>query len=442
MKICRLLSIIGMMWMLTACSAITGEKASSAYTNGESMEAEPDLSYSIPTVRPGVLVNQTGYLKNSDKAAVFQGKMLPEEFHVVDVQTGTIVYTGQVEQKGYHSAVGEYTGYGEFSELTAQGEYYIECSTIGRSYSFQIGEHVYDAGMAEALQQIEDTDSESAEEICRAAAALLLSYELYGDSYAGEDVPDLPEIMAAKMQQLLQAQEKGILAEDKVTSAYACAVLAKFSYLYRKFDEVLAMQCLQAAAGEWNLLQKEKTGEEEVQSIQFFAAAELYRASGQYEYRSRVEKYLQSRDDTWEISEAEFYGGMTYISTNRKVNMELCHTFMNCFMNRAEQIVQESYGMQYLSEEGWQQCSTEQLLWNAVLLSVADYIITNQEYTGVIENYQHYFLGRNREAVCYLAGEDCKRPADIGKGMKDHIRWEAYYLFMLSRIVSREESEA
>jgi len=68
---------------------------------------------------------------------------LPETFQVIEVESGEVVYEGQVKEKEREDAAQKYIGYGDFSEVCEEGSYYLQSSVFGRSYVFEIGDSVY-----------------------------------------------------------------------------------------------------------------------------------------------------------------------------------------------------------------------------------------------------------------------------------------------------------
>lgn len=143
-----------LMILLMGCSSSQTENNGEVSGNTfAGMEKEPVISYEMPAASPTILINQSGYINESSKVAVFKGSELPEEFYVVQEDTGERVYTGYLENKGYNEKLQEYNCYGDFSEVTRPGTYYIEAPILGRSYSFKIGEDLYEQALKEACRQ-------------------------------------------------------------------------------------------------------------------------------------------------------------------------------------------------------------------------------------------------------------------------------------------------
>ena len=67
---------------------------------------------------------------------------MPDSFEIIDEETGETVYNGTVRQKP--EADGSLMGYGDFTDLTEEGTYYVRGGILGRSYNFALSDAVYD----------------------------------------------------------------------------------------------------------------------------------------------------------------------------------------------------------------------------------------------------------------------------------------------------------
>ena len=103
--------------MLTGCTGQENRVQKQEEAAPVSMEEEPDLNYEIPVSVPGILVDQLGYIKEGTKIAVFCGNEVPEEFYVVNQDTGEVVYTGFAEEKEEQKAGEKQISYGDFSDF-------------------------------------------------------------------------------------------------------------------------------------------------------------------------------------------------------------------------------------------------------------------------------------------------------------------------------------
>ena len=265
MKVRKFFAILLCIALLTGCAKApvptTQQSNETVEDTFISMEKEPVLSYEVPESIPGILVNQLGYLPGSAKVAIFGGQEMPSVFYVVKEDTGEIVYTGNPETEGYDKKNNEYNSYGDFSQLKAEGTYYIEAPVLGRSYSFEIRENLYDAVFKEACKQYyysrcgmtltAEYAGESAHNACHIGNAvlvedisvsmdvtggwhqdekgqksvvtaaktigiMLLAYELYGEAFSddigipesGNDIPDLLDEIRYEIDWLLKMQDQ------------------------------------------------------------------------------------------------------------------------------------------------------------------------------------------------------------------------------------------
>lgn len=443
------------MVVLTGCGSSagegmgTGKQPETGSTAG--LETAPILDYEVPTLLPGVLLSQRGYSPASQKIVVVCGTDLPESFTIVDTVTGESVYTGSIEMQGYEVSLGEYIGYGDFSLFAAEGEYYVECDILGRSYSFVIDSLLHEELLAEGFdilaKQQESLTQENLTEVCGSLSLLLLSYELYGSVYDSRtEQGGTPAVITQARRyadRLLSWQDadtgavmSGGAAMPEQT-AWVSAALAKFSYTYQKFDSVYATACLQAADRAWKYLDKQKKESEDasLQATLFFAAAELYRAAGKYEYHATVKELGQNlmpeADD-----KAIFFGTLTYAATKRNVDVELCGSLLGVLLDEAESIAEKAKDSVFMTGSSLTGESLSAVLWDAVVMAAIDYVITNSEYASVLEHYQSYLGGTNEKAYCCVYGrEEDAWAQGIGASSVD----TAGYIMMLSEIMSHEE---
>lgn len=453
-KLRRGIAILLLMATFAGCGNLQGSSTNASGNNGEDgleyLETEPILDYTVPNVVPGILLNQIGYRPSSLKTVVVQGENLPKQFHIVDAETNETVYTGLLEELGYDNESGEYTSYGDFSDFAKEGTYYILCDIVGLSYSFVIKETLHEELMAEALQLLSDKRQnltlQDVNDVCIGMSILLLSYELYGSVYDATVVEQTAPAMITELKSqaewllsLLDA-EKGIILDGKEElveqTAWVSAVLAKFSYTYQKYDSIYATACLQAADKAWSYLEKNTTQTPE--ELRFYTATELYRATGRYQYRSSAETIGREMDADVN-NNAQLFGMLTYGFTKRKVNMDLCNTLLGEVFDEAEKIAQEDKEGYFVTEGSLTPKDMDDFLWDMLILSVVDYVITNSEYATLIERNHSYLAGENVEALCYIDSIEADMKANYGISAKcENI---AGYIMILSEIMSHKQEE-
>lgn len=95
-----------------------------------------------PDTLDQILVNQVGYLPNSAKVALLRVKA--DQFDVVDINTGEVVFTGKPGPFKYWEFSGDSVCTADFSKVTAAGKYQICLNSKAIcSYPFEIGQGVY-----------------------------------------------------------------------------------------------------------------------------------------------------------------------------------------------------------------------------------------------------------------------------------------------------------
>lgn len=431
--------------LLSGCGFSEKEQGTQRTAVVQGMEKEPVLSYEVPALLPGIRVNQAGYVPKEKKIAVFLGSSLPEQFCVVEEQTGEVVFNGYIEPGGYRESTGEYIGYGDFSELQEQGSYHLQCELLGLSYSFCIGETCHreqlQEGMALLAEQAAALDKGELLSVCRSAAALLLSCELYGQVHedaAGSGEQPAVILLLRRYAELLLSwqeetdgavrQENGELLPEQ--TAWLSAALAKFSYTYQKYDSLYATACLQAADRAWQCLDAPE-GQQASSEVLFFAAAELYRASGQKTYHDALCRLGQQLSED-PANEAQAYGTLTYAATKRQVDVELCGTLLGVLLNEAENVAERAKENVFLVGGSIAEQEMEAVLWDALIVAATDYVITNSEYAAILQNYQSYFAGVNEQAYDYIT--EGQPDAAVGAESVNRAR----YLMILSEIMSHE----
>ncbi|WP_026651528.1 glycoside hydrolase family 9 protein [Butyrivibrio proteoclasticus] len=149
---------VGLMTLLMAgsvagCGASSAEQTGTADNTPKDSNSQTVSNYEVKEQLPNILVDQVGYNTESEKIAIFRGENLPEEFQVKDLETGEVVYTGQIDRSSLNEEVGEYNAVGRFNDFKEPGQYYIYADIVGESYSFSIAEDVYQDVFNEACKE-------------------------------------------------------------------------------------------------------------------------------------------------------------------------------------------------------------------------------------------------------------------------------------------------
>lgn len=145
--------------------------SSSDATIVEREKKTASFDYEAPVQMPNILVDQKGFLPDSDKVAVFRGKEIPTTFTVNRIADGTPAYEGVILKETFDENRGESYALGYFTDLVEEGSYYICADYLGESYSFSISETI-----------VSDTFDEACKKFYYNRCGIALS-----ENYAGEN---------------------------------------------------------------------------------------------------------------------------------------------------------------------------------------------------------------------------------------------------------------
>ncbi|WP_026526143.1 glycoside hydrolase family 9 protein [Butyrivibrio sp. VCD2006] len=299
---------------------------------------------------------------------------------------------------------------------------------------------------------------------CKIAQNLLLAYEMNSESItddigipeSGNGIPDILDEVKYEIEWLMKMQDErtggvygsALTARDgtgdlmqaqiEVTPITMDAtikfatLLAEFSFLYQSYDADFATKCLKSADRAYSLYAGTENVNENPEA--FYAAAELYRATGNTDYERVLTSYFENGKYTSMFDENEdiFLGCITYISTNQKVNVDVCSKIMKLLMSKTTKITEAARKAPFMVTSS----DNAQLLDDMRTVTITDHIIYNYEYTTIIENHAHYLMGRNPEAVNYVTDstERTYLNTDEGTGIMNQPLLNAKFIFMLSVI--------
>lgn len=382
-----------------------GEVIRVGYTGmaGES----PQLHYQVDTMYPLVLTDRIGYAAGSKKVAVFVGGENGAGYDIIDSETGKTVYSGKMTYAGTEDSRQTAVCYGTFTEMVEEGAYYIRSDKLGESYPFVIGDGMYSELFRKICLSLEQHwdgheayDAKLLMQDARTLSNLLIAYECYtgifgddtGCAYSGNTVPDLLDLAAVRVRRIASLDRSQLT--DTQLAAYT-GILAKFAQDYKVADASFAGECLAAAQlGYAALTKRESEGMDA--SLLFYAASELYRATGYAAYHDVVRSYHRDKDTSHGTGRKdsgimEFYGNIAYVTSKNRVDMKLCDEIVRSMMRDVEQIAASYNENLYMTMQEQMGEVREDL----VKLVVVNYVITSYEYVTVQENQLHYLLGRN-----------------------------------------------
>ena len=138
-----------------------------------------------------IVVDQVGYRANARKVAVFRNAGSQTKFSVVNAETNTEVFTGDLSQAVENSAAKESDKTGDFSKVTQAGKYYLKCGN-DKSYTFEIGDSVYSKLIDDSVRMlylqrcgVEVKDTKFSHQACHTSKAKVLYTNDYIDVNGG-----------------------------------------------------------------------------------------------------------------------------------------------------------------------------------------------------------------------------------------------------------------
>ncbi len=316
-------------------------------------------------------------------------------------------------------------------------------------------------------------DSTGSKDIITASGTLgtmLMAYEIFPAAFAddtgipesGNGIPDILDEARFEVEWFLKMQDEttgsvysGITvtpnehnssfiiyvepADIESSRAFAFAV-AKFGYLFQNYDRDFATVCLQAAdrAFKYSVLNEEEDGS--FTPYKLSSACEIYRASGSAQCQGYINVYFQSEPDLAKMDDVTLMGLCTYLSTKMSVNQDYCRTAITAIMKEAEDISADLRSYAVRMPESEDIGDNSKIFHDMMVMTIVDHIITNNEYDNIIENFMHYFLGRNKMSVSFIddAGEYSYKQIHESLGIMKQFDSNSKLIFMLSKMISRD----
>lgn len=449
---------------------------------------------SVLPYAPSIMTDQVGYQPDETKTAVFRDVTNETNFSVVNADSGQVVYTGELSAPTFYSSADENNWTGDFSAVTEAGTYYITCGGLDQSYSFTIGNNVYDSLLDDSVKMLylqrcgtEVKDSTFGHAAChdtlatvyhtnekidvsggwhdagdygryvvpgaKSVADLLIAYDanpkLFSDSIgipeSGNGVPDVLDEVRYELEWMLKMQDSQtggvhhkvscenfpgyVMPETETdelivtpvsTTATAdfCASMAMAYEYYQKFDKDFAEKCLNAAKNAWAFLQKNPNfifsnpsdittgdyGDTSDIDERYWAAAQMWRATGEDTYRTALESMrVQNGMDWMEVGD---YGNIAILT------MDGVDTNSDLYTRAKTSILKEADQMKGLSQSNPYGVSVSKYNWGSnmgvatsgMILNLAYQMTEDSTYLDTSRSNLHYLLGNNAMGECFVTG--------------------------------------
>ena len=286
----------------------------------------------------------------------------------------------------------------------------------------------------------------------KSIADLLYAYdanpEMFSDSIgipeSGNGIPDVLDEVRYELEWMLKMQassggvyhkvtcenfpgyvmpemETGELIVTPVTTtatADFCASMAMAYEFYKDIDKNFADKCMEAAKKAWDFLQQNPNmiyknpedittgdyGDTSDKDERYWAAAQMYRATGEAQYLSAFESMSTSTGLDW--STVGDYGNIAVLTMkNIDKNSSAYSKAKNSIILRAETFANVTSKSPYgvgISKFNW---GSNMTVANAgIILGIANQITGEDKYIEAAGDNLNYLLGKNPNAVCFVTG--------------------------------------
>ncbi len=402
--------------LLVGCQMrVVGQKEQIATVTGEEKEELSDamvktqtegITFGIdrPTVSSNIAIDLQGYAPVDLKYAHFTGKDLQDTFYVYRQKDKQVVYQGNIQESGEAGKA-----WGDFSEVTEPGSYYIQTAVIGRSYTFQIYEDRYQTQFEADRERWRNTAPENyytagEETDYRALMILAMLQEFYAEPEE-EDNSKLQEDADYLTQYHTEQAKSSVSGSDAdmagVMAEYSYAAAMAQCYHVLKNEAGAAAYLKQAQAAYQTAVRSKSRTDMAVSPEQYMAAAALFKVTGSYSYHQVIKQYEAAEDTT-----EGFWGDMFYLTSLQRVDTKLCGQQMNRLLKECGEL-SDSVLSQHTIE------NRVDSLTAMLKLAVADDTLVSLEYRNACKTLLH-MLGSSgveemdcvqRSALLFIEGE-------------------------------------
>ncbi|MRN52668.1 glycoside hydrolase family 9 protein [Paenibacillus monticola] len=295
----------------------------------------------------------------------------------------------------------------------------------------------------------------------KAVADLLLAYELYPSAFANAFtlpesdgiVPDILLECKVELDWLFKMQDSDtggiyhklttlsfpgldVMPEEDTSDLYFspvsaaatgdfAGVMALSARIYAPLDAAYAAKCLKAALAAWEWLMQHPAepgftnppeittgeyGDEVDDDEHYWAAAELYRTTGEEKYHQAFQELALRSFPKFSLGWADMggYGTLAYLLNGEQhADSVLYSSLKEGLLTEAERLSQVSLEDGYLislKEEDYIWGSNMLVMNNAMLLLAAEHCSGDSRFAVCAQDHLHYLMGRNVLDISYVTG--------------------------------------
>ena len=394
--------------MLLSCNVPSAKQKTTAKSvplSQDTLGLTPDFSYEVVEQTPYILIDKEGYLPDRKKTVFVLGTDITPEFTIRHAVTGEIIYQGVLQKVGKSSKSDKDIYMGDFTPLSANGLYEVYQEQVGYSYPFYINKMVYRTVSDEMYDKVEAYSYEMTSELCYVLSNVMLTNEIYKDTqenkqFIRKQIETLllqQEDKTGAVCQMIQTKKNEGLDISLSATAEFAGVLAQYYYNYKEDDPQFALMCLQASTQAYRYIEKYRDNIST--DSWYYASTQLYRITGQYKHKTAIKEYDNFPIARRSVSDYDYtmQADIAYMSTNFRTDILRCRTIMDQYMERAQEISEDTAKDSFYVMKNIDTISQTQVIQDMKLLGIVNYVLSGREYAGIQENYIHYLFGVNEE---------------------------------------------
>lgn len=421
--------------LLQGCAPSAVQSAQTQPTPNESVPTvdiatlglSSDQTYEYVKQVPAIITDRIGYLPTSKKVIYIENPELTKEFSIIDADTDEVIYEGHLHKLDDKNTKPDSSYYiGDFSEFNTEGRYRVFQPDVGYSYEFNIAPNSYHAIYEESYKTITEAEYIQTSALIYTLSNLMLTHEIYQNADSNEAfITGGIELLLSQQHprtgavyQELQSADTLALIESELASpstatiqtdtmvslsatAELAGVLAQFYCDYFETEQATAVAALRAAGRAYNYIDRYR---DSVPSDSlYFAASELYRATGQYRYKKTIADYdlIPVSNRTCSDYNYTMLADVAYLSSGYKTEYLRCEELMAGYRDIASDISKSSSKQTFYVQEDIKDLSEDDILDNMMTLGLVSYVLSGREYASIQSNYLHYLFGLNAGKTNY-----------------------------------------
>ena len=411
---------VGLIMMCTLSGCRGCRKDTEVYNENRRNEDSISVSNNVPSEDGQIMVSLAGYEKNGAKKALIKCSGNSKRFSVIDKETEKEALSGRIQFGVKQTNVSEEGGICDFTSLDKAGSFYIRTDSGICSEEFTIKEGLYSdllkektAYSSETTIKKEEINKDNIENCFLYITDVVLSEEFFGEHTIknGKDINSkLPEsIKTVKIQtdalsELINEHgvlDMGLRAGNETYYQYS-AVMSLFAYEYGPYDKEEAGEYTKLAEASYRHAEEiyEKASVEEKKEVddkRFWAAAQLYKLTGERNYKKTAESYAGDPPTGFSKDKSGYLGTIAYLTCYNKIDLDVGEMFITALMKDINGVIRnESVNTFLISrEEDHKDENISAAFEAARLMVLGNYITKNIYYVETAESYVEYLFGIN-----------------------------------------------